>query len=898
MGKRRLFLFILAVGSLLSCRRPTRTTVDPLVITIDPAVAPVPTAVPDDGKHGPRPIAAIRNEAGVITEFFANEVVIVPKSQSELDQFVAKYKGKIIGDNSVPTPPPALGKTLEPADAKATEYAVPIDPSGVDYNDFTALAGRKVGGKFTLSSEDAARLLAVTVRESANGLSVSPNFSQTSHAVLRATQEQPIGAGFADAFNVGQFPRFQQGGSRASVTAAWQWVQAHGVARRIRVAVIDGGFWLNSIGQPLPLATAGGTDLPAAPTQYDFVGDDFIAGAINPAACTGGSACPWHGNGSASVGAGRVNNTSVAAGTGGLAAAGLGGTIADVWLFHTDIRDKLQRDRAVRTAVAWGADIISMSFGGPCNYRCRSDERDDNTDRGYRDAVARGVVLVASAGNTGDDVGADNFYHPCITDGVICVGALADDTNVKAAVASGSAFNSNYGGGVDIWAPTNIGAITGGNASAPVLTTFGGTSASAPFIFGIAAMMKAINPALTSDQVRDMLRDTAWTDSPDGNVSHYVNALAAVQRASNGVLPHDRFESNDSAAAAKPINVGQNDDLTLHDASDRDYYKLTVGSPANVMITSTYSDMLGKPYVNFSKTDDCGGATQSAKTTQPNQQSWTYAVTPGQYLIQVSSGRALPYDLGITSTATALGRDIYEGVTNNDAFGRAFALGKGGGMYPATISPTGDIDFYQVDSTGSIFNPKVGGKRFIVSVVTADMPVSLDFYDAHQHLVRTLDTSPDCKVLPSLDLPAGRFFVRARAPSQGNYILGVGEKHDSGILYDMRALWRVLKDPSGPVQFVVDGPYDRFVYERAQERAGSINVTGSGLHATLLDSSGNVIAEGQPVANDGQASERIPLDGTVAGESYVVRLDRDIGVAPGKGMRLPRVIAKLSLAPR
>jgi len=123
----------------------------------------------------------------------------------------------------------------------------------------------------------------------------------------------------------------------------------------------------------------------------------------------------------------------------------------------------------------------------------------------------------------------------------------------------------------------------------------------------------------------------------------------------------------------------------------------------------------------------------------------------------------------------------------------------------------------------------------------------------------------------------------------------VGAKHDSGILYDMRSLWRLLQDPSGPVQFLVDGPYDRFVYERGQERAGSINVTGSGLHATLLDSSGNIIAEGQPFNTNGQISENIPLTNTIAGESYVVRLDRDIGAMPAKGMKLPRVIANVSL---
>jgi hypothetical protein len=564
--------------------------------------------------------------------------------------------------------------------------------------------------------------------------------------------------------------------------------------------------------------------------------------------------------------------------------------VADPWLFHTDVRDRVQRDRAVRTAVAWGADIISMSFGGPCNYACRQFERDNDTNRGYSEAVDRGIILVASAGNTTNDVGAENFVHPCILDGVICVGALANNVNTAASF-------SNYGAGVDIWAPTNVNALTGGT-TAPIFTTFGGTSASAPFVAGIAAMARAINPTLTSDQMRGLLRDTAWTDSPDGKVSHYVNAYEAVRRASNGVLPRDRFEPNDSPAAAKAIAVGQQDDLTLHDASDRDYYRLTVASPGNVVLTSTHADAIGKPYVNFSKTDNCGGATQLTKISQLNQQTWTYGVTPGEYLIQVSSGRALPYDLGIASSVSILSRDSFEGIPDNDTFARAFSVGKGGSGYrDATIFPGGDVDFYRVESTGTIFNPKVGGKKFIFAIVAADMPLAVDLFDDQQKLIQTLNTSTDCKSLPSLTLPAGTFFIRVRATSTGGYTFAVGERHESGIIYDMRALWRLLIDPAGPIEFFVRGPEERFVFERGLERVTAIHVIGPGLHATLLDSAGNLVAEGRSDTLEGQTRERIPLDRTIPGESYVIKLEREIGVVPGQGMHLPRLNGRFVLVP-
>ena len=37
-----------------------------------------------------------------------------------------------------------------------------------------------------------------------------------------------------------------------------------------------------------------------------------------------------------------------------------------------------------------------------------------------------------------------------------------------------------------------------------------------------------------------------------------------------------------------------------------------------------------------------------------------------------------------------------------------------------------------------------------------------------------------------LALPAGTFFVRVRGASAGSYTFAVGERHDSGVLYDIR----------------------------------------------------------------------------------------------------------------
>ena len=142
---------------------------------------------------------------------------------------------------------------------------------------------------------------------------------------------------------------------------------------------------------------------------------------MNPSQCTGGFPCPWHGNGSAGVAAGILDNRYGGAGTGGL--------VADPWLFKTDYSDS-QVTRALRTAVAWHAGVISMSFGGSCGDFCRFGRHFDGYYDAFGAARTHGLVLVAAAGNDNADVDRRHEF-PCNLDGVICVGALAGGTSNK-----------------------------------------------------------------------------------------------------------------------------------------------------------------------------------------------------------------------------------------------------------------------------------------------------------------------------------------------------------------------------------------------------------------------------------------------------------------------------------
>ncbi|MDB5046344.1 MAG: hypothetical protein JWQ08_2394, partial [Deinococcus sp.] len=543
----------------------------PLTYEIDPSLRPSPDTT-GDGRGGTLPLAASQDEQGVRSEFMADQVLIAPRDQAELDSFLTRTGGTVLEDDTIPAPPPELGITLTDEQRRASTYTVHLDPSRFSLATFEGdSVAVGLSGKVTLSSEAAARLLALSLSEVAAGRAVGLNYLDHQDSVLLKTEESPAGAGFTDAFAT---TRFQGSGSRSNVVGAWQWMRATGVTRRVRVAVLDGGFWVGAGGQPLSVAGIG-SDLPTTPTQYDFVNNDYQVGDPNPGSCTGGSPCPWHGNSAAGAATGAVNNRAGAAGTGGL--------VADPMLFHIRTT-KGQQKWALSVARAWGADVISMSFGGACNYTCRWEERILGYDKEIERARNAGIVLVASAGNSSQNVDED-YVHPCNYGGVICVGALNDDANTPQGY-------SNFGGSVDIWAPTNFPVMPDG--ANMTVHSYGGTSASAPFVAGIAAMMRAVNPALNSDAVRDLLRDTGWTDSSDAKVSHAVNALAALKRASNNGLPPDRLEPNSSAGQARSLGAGQYDDLNIHRSSESDFYRLTASGASRLTLRFTSPDPLGK----------------------------------------------------------------------------------------------------------------------------------------------------------------------------------------------------------------------------------------------------------------------------------------------------------------
>ena len=183
------------------------------------------------------------------------------------------------------------------------------------------------------------------------------------------------------------------------------------------------------------------------------------------------------------------------------------------------------------------ADIINLSLSGSVYSFLEQDV--------YEKVRAAGVIIVAAAGN-----GASSQpMYPAAYDGVLAVSAV--DINEQ------PAWYSNYGSYVDLAAPggdLSVDLNGDGNGDGVLSTAaamdefrnlnYGysfleGTSMAAPHVSGVIALMKAVNPALTPDDLDDLLVGGSITrDLGDaGRDDFYGYGLIDAQKAVLAAAP-------------------------------------------------------------------------------------------------------------------------------------------------------------------------------------------------------------------------------------------------------------------------------------------------------------------------------------------------------------------------
>ncbi|WP_432123391.1 type VII secretion-associated serine protease mycosin [Streptomyces sp. S1] len=158
--------------------------------------------------------------------------------------------------------------------------------------------------------------------------------------------------------------------------------------------------------------------------------------------------------------------------------------------------------QAIDWAVAKNAHVINIS-----QDTTQALSPESTLARAVANAISKGVVVVASAGNDGMD-GALKSTYPAAFPGVLAV-ASSDRNNERAAFSQSGTFVGVAAPGVDI-----VSTVPGGGQCVD-----NGTSFSAPYVAGVAALLRAKYPKWTPAQVVARIEQTA-VRSVNGHDNH------------------------------------------------------------------------------------------------------------------------------------------------------------------------------------------------------------------------------------------------------------------------------------------------------------------------------------------------------------------------------------------
>ncbi len=287
-------------------------------------------------------------------------------------------------------------------------------------------------------------------------------------SVARTPRDTLFDAQYA-LYNQGQSigaPGSPRGQLSADIKATAGWEETRG-SSDIVIAVLDTGVDM------LHPDLAG----KIAPGGYDFVNEDDDATDDN-----------GHGTMAAGIAAADTDNNE-----------GIAGVAWDCMILPVKVMDEEGSGyyswiiEGIRWAADNGAHVINLSLGG--------DESDPAMEDALRYANERGVVIVASAGNDGDSV-----LYPAAYDSYCLAVAATDYNDLRPNW-------SNPGPQVDVAAPGEriiscVPTWFWGPNSLPYAWGFG-TSFSAPFVAGQAALIISIKPWLSPSEIMNIIRYTA-----------------------------------------------------------------------------------------------------------------------------------------------------------------------------------------------------------------------------------------------------------------------------------------------------------------------------------------------------------------------------------------------------
>ncbi len=192
-----------------------------------------------------------------------------------------------------------------------------------------------------------------------------------------------------------------------------------------------------------------------------------------------------------------------------------------IFLKHRENMSDSETIELFNKAKNLGADVINCSWG---TYDVSESVKEVIQDLAINGRNGKGVVIVFAVGNDSQDMGNDESAIP----EVIAVGST-DIDNLRA-------WYSNYGENLDVLAPggfdvgittldnmgeNGVGTLNDDYLLAKDENSFIGTSASAPIVSGVIALMLEKNPNMTRTEVEKVLQGKS---DKIGNLN-YVNGF-------------------------------------------------------------------------------------------------------------------------------------------------------------------------------------------------------------------------------------------------------------------------------------------------------------------------------------------------------------------------------------
>lgn len=365
----------------------------------------------------------------------------------------------------------------------------------------------------------------------------------------------------------------------------------------------------------------------------------------------------------------------------------------------------------------------------------------------------------------------------------------------------------------------------------------------------------------------------------------------------------DSFESNNSLATAKSLNLSQAfsefPQLTIHQTTDQDWYsfQLTEEGRAGHFISIDFENRTGD--IDVQLLNSTGTVLRSSATAQNQERISLAGLSAGIYFVRVFGNQNATqpnYQLSVSVPVATLNPDSYEA---NDTFATASNLrGISGDMTieQLNIDRAADVDWFRFETTA------VGTSSHFVGLTyrTGGSDINLELYNQNGDLLESSSLNDNWEIINFSSRPAGTYFVRIYGASGGvnaDYTLGftlprtsfLADRFElnntSATATDLKKLSEATIFDSLSIHNAEDVDWYRFATVAAGNDRHFIELSSStalgNLEIELYDSQGGLLER----SNGWDDVERISLRGRPVG-TYFLRVLGINGATSGYDLSL------------